>query len=77
MAVCDLDTLSADACESGFEDLNERALLEIIAVLLWNQAGQSPDLDTLNSQACSAGFVNLSEQKLLVAIAQLLCNLQP
>jgi len=77
MAACNLDELSADACSVGFVNLNERELLQAIATLLWNQAGQTPSLDVLNTQACETGFVNLSEEKLLVIIAQLLCNLSP
>jgi hypothetical protein len=75
MAVCDLATLRADACASGFFGLDEKSA-RAIELQLWSTlAGNTLTVAQLATQACANGFLAVDRKDFREIEMQILCNL--
>lgn len=80
MAQCDAKALRAIACTSGFECLDQKPLLSVIAVLfsqivVANNPMANTNANALLQSACASGISCLTERELLIVLAQLACEI--
>lgn len=75
MALCNLDDLHEQACESGFVGLHPSTSKVLEIALLQEIAGSNYTLDDLFEQACASGFVGHSPKNFDTLYLQELCNL--